>query len=173
MLQIEEVVPKKEADLGLLPGLQRQELQDDSTGQKVLFFALGLIPVVAKREMSDWLSSNHTLLWGAFKISGRNVQIAVYWQRRRCFMCSVIIRMFFTCDNQKRGFMSHIPARIFIFGACFGLWHNFHLKLCSFNIFTFATWFVAFALHVFKHLFKRLCFVLTISSTLHFHIDNF
>lgn len=53
MLQIEEAVPKKEADLGLLPGLQRQELQDDSTGQKVLFFALRLIPVVAKREMSD------------------------------------------------------------------------------------------------------------------------
>ena len=88
---------KNKADLGLLPGLQ-----DDSVGQKVLFFALGLIPVVAKREMSDWLSSNHTLLWGAFKISGRNVQIAVYWQRRGwCFMFSVIIKMFCTCVNHR------------------------------------------------------------------------
>lgn len=53
MLEIEEVIPKKETDLGLLLGLQWQELQDDNTGQKVLFFTLRLIPVVAKREMSD------------------------------------------------------------------------------------------------------------------------
>lgn len=135
---------KNKADLGLLPGGQ-----DDSVGQKVLFFALGLIPVVAKREMSDWLSSNHTLLWGAFKISGRNVQIAVYWQRSWCFMFSVVIRMYL-CETERE-FTSHIWHACMkdFFGLICAHWSKtfvfffFYSKLMSFDFCGFSIAYIA------------------------------
>lgn len=110
--------PKNKADLRLRPGLQ----DDSSIGQKVLFFPhRGLIPVVAKREMSDWLSSNHTPLRGAFKISGRNVQIAVYWQRRGwCVTFSGIIRTYLCSELISRVWNSLHSTFV---GLCFTEWH--------------------------------------------------
>lgn len=81
-----------EADLRLLP----ETVWDKSFCLSLLL----LIPVVTKRETFDWLSSISTLLWGALKISGHNVQIAVHWLRREsslekiCQLTNVILSVF-------------------------------------------------------------------------------